>query len=123
MATDYGNPIDSVNGTEVPCPSAYTFTKQDISMPGAGRTEDGTMWKLKIGEKVKIELSWSNVNDFDAVSIFSAFNDSEYLTVVYFNPMKGTHDEGVFYIGDMSTAAYNRKLGIWTNISFNIIEQ
>ena len=55
------NPIRSVDGHSVKCPSAYTWKLEDISSSDAGRTEDTKMDKMRIGQVVGLELSWKNL--------------------------------------------------------------
>lgn len=52
---DY-NPIRSVNGKAVKCPSGYKYSLNDISASDAGRTEDTNMDKKRIGQCVKLEM-------------------------------------------------------------------
>ena len=70
---DY-NPIKSVDGEAVKCPSHYQWKLQDISNSDAGRTEDTVMDKKRIGQCVKLELEWQNVTIADAAKILQKFN-------------------------------------------------
>ena len=47
---DIYNPIQAVDSATVPCPSKYQVIVSDISKADSGRTEDGKMWKEKIGQ-------------------------------------------------------------------------
>jgi hypothetical protein len=119
---DIYNPIENVDGAFVPSPSVYQVEYNDISDPDAGRTEDGLMHKNRIGQKVKIQLAWNNVNDTVASTVLTAF-DPEYVSVKYKDPKTNSFQTKTFYVGDRSAPAYNRTVGLWSNISFNIIEQ
>ncbi len=121
MANPY-NPIQSVGGVELPCPSAYEWSLQDISASDSGRTESTVMDKMRIGQCVKIHLEWQNIDTEKASLILSTFNP-EYLNVTYLDPMRGTFRTSEFYVGDRTAPAYNTRLGIWSNVSFNIIER
>lgn len=118
------NPIVSVDGMVVRPPSTYQWSLQDVSEPDAGRTEDAVMHKLRITQKVKLQLSWNNLTTEQASSILTAFNP-EYIEVEYLDPMVGGYVTKTFYVGDRSVPLYNNTLygGVWSNISFNIIEQ
>nr|DAG16230.1 MAG TPA: protein of unknown function DUF5037 [Bacteriophage sp.] len=116
------NPLRSVDGKLVKCPSSYQWKMQDISASDAGRTEDTKMDKKRIGQIRKIELEWQNVTVKEASAILQAFNP-EYITVCYLDAMTGTYRTGEFYVGDRSTPLYNAKLGVWNNVAFNIIER
>lgn len=116
------NPIKSVDGAVVPCPSSYEYKLSDVSSADAGRTEDGKMHKEKIAQKVHLELAWQNITTDAASVILNAF-DPEYIRVRYLDPKANGYQTKTFYVGDRSVPSYNVRLGIWSNVSFNIIEQ
>lgn len=121
MANDY-NPIGSVGGVAIPCPSKYEYKLSDVSAADAGRTEDARMHKMRIAQKVHIELAWDYITTEAASIILSAFN-AEYIPVTYLDPMLGAYTTRTFYVGDRSAPSYNTRLGLWSDVSFNIIEQ
>ena len=121
MANQY-SPIQSVGGvTNIPAPSKYDWKLSDVSAADAGRTEDALMHKMRIAQKVHLELEWQNVGDADAEIILSAFQP-EYVNVNYWDYKQMQFVTKRFYVGDRSVTSYNRRLGIGT-ISFNVIEQ
>lgn len=115
------NPIHSVGGVAIPVPSKYDWKLSDVSAADAGRTEDAKMHKMRVAQKVHIELEWQNVSDSDARTILTAFNP-EYISVNYYDYKALAYQTKTFYVGDRSVSAYSRIKGIGT-ISFNIIEQ
>lgn len=117
-----GNPIQSVGGTTVPVPSVYDFDVGDVSDSDAGRNEAGKMFKNMIGSCAKIELSWNNVSLSDGATILSAFQN-EYFSMTFFDGVKNAYRTASFYRGDISAKMYSYKLGIWSSISFNVIER
>lgn len=119
--TDY-NPIKSVDGYSVKAPSSYQWDMEDLSDSSAGRTEDCLMHKNRIGQKVAVSLSWNNVDTAVASSILKRFNP-EYIEVNYLDPKEGGYVTKTFYVGNRSAPLYNGKLGLWSNISFKIIEK
>lgn len=116
------NPIVSVDGVAVPCPSSYTYNLEDTSAADAGRTEDGVMHKKRIGQVVGIDLAWQNIPTSQVSQILQAFNP-EYITVVYLDAMQGTTVSKIFYVGNRSAPMYNARKGLWSNVSFKIIER
>lgn len=68
------NPIASVDGVEIPCPSSYQYMIQDISSPDAGRLENTVMDKMMVGQCVKIELGWNNTSSEVVSQVLKAFN-------------------------------------------------
>lgn len=115
------NPIQSVGGVTVPAPSKYDWKLSDVSAADAGRTEDALMHKMRISQKVHIELEWSNVGDAVAQTILTAFQP-EYIDINYWDYKQMQFVTKRFYVGDRMVSAYNRAMHIST-ISFNIIEQ
>ena len=115
------NPIQSVGGVAIPCPSKYDWKLSDVSAADAGRTEDAKMHKLRIAQKVHIELEWQNVGDAVAQTVLTAFQ-AEYINVNYYDYKSMAYLTKRFYVGDRTVSSYNRVKHIST-ISFNIIEQ
>lgn len=116
------NPIISVDGAEVRCPSAFVWNLQDISASDAGRTEDTVMHKMRVGQARSINLSWNALTTAQASAVLTAFNP-EYINVTYLDPMAGGERTAEFYVGDRSAPLYNATLDLWENVSFNIIER
>ena len=114
------NPIRSVNGVAVKSPSVYRWKLEDLSASDAGRTEDTVMDKKRIGQLIGIELQWNKVSIADASVILKQFNP-EYITVEYLDAKEGKYIERVFYVGERSAPLYNGELGLWDNITFNLI--
>lgn len=115
------NPIYSVDNVTVPVPSKYDWKLSDVSDSDAGRTEDALMHKMRIAQKVHIELEWQHVTDTVAQEILTAFQP-EYISVNYYDYKAMAFQTKTFYVGDRQVTSYNRSKGIST-ISFNIIEQ
>ena len=116
------NPIRSVDGVAIPCPSKYDWKLSDVSSSDAGRTEDGLMHKERITQKIHIELEWQHIKtDAAARLILTAFNP-EYIDVEYFDYKSNAYLTKRFYVGDRTVSSYNRAQAIST-ITFNIIEQ
>ena len=122
MVNTERNPIRSVDGKSIKCPSSYLWKLEDISASDAGRTEDTVMHKKRIGQLVGIELSWQNIPTSDVSSILKAFNP-EYVMVCYLDAMQGKYITSEFYVGNRSVPMYNAAKGLWQNVSFNLIER
>lgn len=121
MAEEY-NPILSVDGVPVKCPSSYLWKLEDISASDAGRTEDTVMDKKRIGQLVGLELSWNNIKTSEVSAILKAFNP-QYIMVRYFDAMEGDYVTSEFYVGNRSAPLYNSRKNLWQNVSFNLIER
>lgn len=122
MAYSENNPIRSVDGKSVKCPSSYLWKLEDVSASDAGRTEDTMMHKKRIGQLVGIELSWQNIPTSEVSTILKAFNP-EYIKVCYLDAMQGKYVTSEFYVGNRSAPMYNAAKGLWQNVSFNLIER
>ncbi|MBE6683476.1 MAG: hypothetical protein E7595_04900 [Ruminococcaceae bacterium] len=122
MAYSENNPIRSVDGKSVKCPSSYLWKLEDVSASDAGRTEDTMMHKKRIGQLVGIELSWQNIPTSEVSAILKAFNP-EYIKVCYLDAMQGKYVTSEFYVGNRSAPMYNAAKGLWQNVSFNLIER
>ena len=121
MANQY-NPIQSVDSdTNIPVPSKYEWSVNDVSDADAGRTEDGKMHKNRITRKRKLVLEWQNRSMSVINQVLTAFAP-EYVSVKCLDPLANGWVTKTFYSGDQGAVAYNTKLGIWT-LSFDIIEQ
>lgn len=119
--TEY-NPIRSVNGKSVKCPSSYVYKLEDVSASDAGRTEDMLMHKKRIGQLVGLELSWQNITTEEASAILKAF-DPEYIEVCYVDAKQGKYVTSEFYVGNRSAPMYNCVKGLWSNLSFSLTER
>lgn len=114
----------TVDGVAMPCPSAFTYGLQDVSAAESGRTDDAIMWKNRVAQKVKINLTWAVKDWRETAVIMQAFNP-EYVTVRYPDMLTGDYQTKVFYVGDRSAPVKiwwaNKK--IIESISFDIIER
>ena len=112
------------SGSQVPvrAPAAYVYKLEDVSAADSGRTEDTTMYKNRVGQVVGIELSWTNIGTAEASAILQAFNP-EYLFVTYLDLLQGAFVTAEFYVGNRSAPMYNNRLGLWSNVSFNLIKR
>lgn len=116
----------AVNGSyDLPCPSAMTWGKQDISKSSSGRTQyTGYMYKEKLSEKRKWELSWSALSKEQAHDVLKHFA-SEYFNVTLYDPLEGKETTKEYYCGDMSAPVKSWWVGNqrYDNVSFDIIER
>lgn len=116
-----------VDGKEVPCPSTFDWSLNDISDSDAGRTHDAnsTMYVNRIGQKRKITLGWQNKDPETTAQILKMFNP-EYIRVTYWDAMDGCEETRTFYCSAERTAPvrswYVGKKR-YSLISFSIIER
>ncbi len=112
-------------------PSAITWGLQDISAADAGRVQDAntTMYKDRIGQKRKLQLTWTNPTFAQASAIVQAFNP-EYVFVRYKDPLDGGWVTREFYTGDKTSPFKEIALSdaqgtrtVMSTLSFDIIER
>ena len=113
-----------VGGVALPTPSIMTWGLQDLSVEGAGRTQDGIMHKGRFAQKRKISLAWHGVSNAHASEILQAFNP-EYISVAAHDPMAGGVVTRTYYVGDRSGNFKRILVGenVYDVISFDIIER
>lgn len=116
------NPLRSVDGSAVLCPYTYKWSLEDVSASDAGRTEDVAMNKKRIGQVVKLELTWEYITTEQVSEILQAFNP-EYITVCYLDALQGKFVTSEFYVGNRAAPMFNAEEGLWENLAFNIIER
>jgi hypothetical protein len=103
-------------------PASYLYKLEDVSAADSGRTEDTMMYKNRVGQLVGIELSWTYLPTAEASALLNIF-DPEYIYVEYLDLKRGTWRTARFYVGNRSAPYYNATKGLWTNLSFNLIER
>lgn len=116
------NPLRSVDGSAVLCPTTYQWALEDVSASDAGRTEDVAMHKKRIGQVVKLELTWEYITTEQISDILQAFNP-EYITVCYLDALQGKFVTTEFYVGNRTAPMFDAEQGLWENLAFNIIER
>ena len=47
----------------------------------------------------------------------------EYIMVEYLDAQEGAYVTAEFYVGNRSAPMYNATLGLWENISFNLVKR
>lgn len=118
------NSLIIVDGVRLPQPYAYTWMIQDVSAPGAGRTEDALMHKDRIARKRKLQLGWRTKSPDVASAILKAFAP-EYITVRFWDVEDNQYEYRVFYTGDKQAPVKLWSVGrhIIETITFDIIER
>jgi hypothetical protein len=107
--------------TNIPAPSKYDWSINDVSSAETGRTEDGKMQKIRVARKRKLELEWQN-RSMDIINTVLAAFSPNYVEVNFLDPLENGYTTKTFYSGDQAAPSYNVRLNIWT-LRFNIIEQ
>lgn len=107
----------------LPPVSKFKYFLHDISREDAGRTEDMTMHKNRIGQSVELELGWSYLTFEQAKAVLQAFNYDEYITIEYLDPTLGIYREAEFYVADREVPIYNHTLGLTGEFTISCISK
>ncbi|MEY8001211.1 DUF6711 family protein [Clostridium sp. Mt-5] len=111
-----------INGVELPDPSTYNPSIQDIS--NAQRNARGEMILERIATKRKLSLSWAFLSGTDTLQLLSLVS-STFFSVEYIDPQDGGLKSGTFYSGDRTMTGIMYKDGImyYKDVKFDIIER
>lgn len=106
------------------CPAKFDWKKSDVSGEDAGRTDDITMHKNRVGKKRSLSLGWTNLSKTEIHEILVAF-DPEYVGVQYWDPLSGKEDTRIFYTGDMKASVrwWAKGRERYSSLDFDIIER
>lgn len=110
-----------IDGVDMPTPSEYDYSIQDISK--AERVANGDLVIDRINTKDKIYLKFNHLSKADLSLILGAVTPISF-AVEYEDPLTDTRITGTFYVGDrkMGLFRYVNGKSVWRNITFNLIE-
>lgn len=111
-----------INGVELPAPSTYNPSIQDIS--NAQRNARGEMILERIATKRKLSLGWAFLIDKELSQILSLVSGT-FFSVEYIDPQDGGLKSGTFYSGDrsMTGVMYDNGTMYYKDVKFDIIER
>ena len=115
-------PSDDSNLKQLPTVSKFKYILHDISREDAGRTEDMTMHKNRIGQSVELELGWSYLTLEMAHRVLTVFND-EYIEITYHDTMHNEYQTRWFYVADREVPVYNHTLGLTGEFTITCISK
>lgn len=119
--------ILQINKMNIADPQTLTWDIYDLdSEDGAGRNQEGLMFRDRVAVKRKINCTWPPMEPADMAVLLKAM-DNVFFTLRYPDAHDGTYREGEFYVGDRSTPMYvwNNEKGkyLWEGLSANFIER
>ena len=105
-------------------PSKMTIGIQDVSASDAGRDQEGTMYKMLITRKYKIELEWWCPSREETSRILKAVRP-EYFYVTFTDPVENALVPKMMYVGDRSAPVqmWGDARQFYSSVKFNLIEQ
>lgn len=117
--------IKNTNGVfvELPTPTGLEVQVEDVSRSDAGRTEDVTMHKNRIGRTARFDVSYKNTNT-EKVTTALTLVKPEYFSTIYMDlELGGVYVCAPMYRGNPKASVYNGANDIWSNCAFPIITQ
>lgn len=117
--------IKNANGvyTMLPTPTGLEVQCEDVSDAAAGRTEDVTMHKNRIGRTGRFDISYKNTNT-EKVTTALQLVKPQYFTTIYMDlELGGEYVCAPMYRGNVKCTVYNGANDIWSNVAFPIITQ
>ena len=109
--------------TNIPAPSTWTWSYQDLSSDESGRDLSGTLHKDIIGVKRKNQCTWENRTAEVAKSIMQAAKTSIFISFRYYDVFDGADKTITVYTGDITATAQNACNTTVYTISLSFIEQ
>lgn len=114
---------------QMPSPSEFSISLQDIDAATTTRTADGKMHRDRIvgaeDAKRKLNLKFPPMPWDDVSQLLKAIKN-EFFWVKYPDPYTGEMRTAEFYSGDRNAGIYNFQLRsdgmLWNTTSFNLIE-
>ena len=112
------------NLVDMPNPSKVDWGYQDVSQGDSGRDDTGYMYKGKVTEKIKLQLTWSAVSPEKASVILQAFKP-EYFYIRYFDPEINGYRIMEAYSGDKTAPVkiWSDNQKIYESLNFDVIER
>ena len=119
--------ILQINKFDIADPQTLTWDIYDLdSEDGAGRNQEGLMFRDRVAVKRKLNCTWPPMDDHEMSKLLKAM-DNVFFQLRYPDAHDGMYREGEFYVGDRSTPMYvwNNEKGkfLWEGLSANFIER
>lgn len=119
--------ILQINKFDIADPQTLTWDIYDLdSEDGAGRNQEGLMFRDRVAVKRKLNCTWPPMDDHEMSKLLKAMSDV-FFTIRYPDAHDGDYREGEFYVGDRSTPMYmwndKEQKYLWQGLSANFIER
>lgn len=120
-------------------PSKMEVAQQDVDLD-SGRATNGTMVRNRKGRKVSLKLTFPPMTTAQmaavlrAVDTFGEISDSNFegtqsfFRVTYTDPRNGSAGDSYrvtkwFYAGDRTSPCYSEELGLWEEMTVDLVER
>lgn len=95
-----------INGVDIKTPRKFDVGYQDIDADSSGRNAAGDMVRDRLTRKVKIDIEWGPMSDFEISYILSRILGT-FFSVTYHDPLENRVLEKTFYAGDRTMGTYS----------------
>lgn len=115
----------SINGVDLPTPSEFQVSIQDIRSEDAQRNAAGYLIADVVRAGVrKIELGWKFLTAEQMSLVLTAVAPG-FFSVTYPDPQTGANRTGTFYSSDRPAPMMDFKNGVprYANVKFNLVER
>lgn len=110
-----------INDVEMPSPSKYEVSYQDLDAAGSGRTEAGYTIRRRVRSQVaKLNLGWTNLSQEEVEKVLGAVENESFEVTYWFGNQKTT----TMYAGDKNVSLKLKEsaASAFWDLSFNLIE-
>ncbi len=127
MARKKNNHLLVINNVEIPTPSKFNVTYNDLDSEETGRSIDGNLHRDVIGHNFRtLDLEWKTMEREDLRRFLNAISKDTF-TVTYYDPIQDAMNTKTMYAGNRKVDMYNYVLGedgqpIWIDISVSLIQ-
>lgn len=118
-------------------PSKMELGLQDVDLD-SGRVSSGTMVRYRKGVKRTLNLTFGPMTTGQMASVLRALDSfgtvgvssgsEAFFRVIYTDPRSGSSSDGYrvtkwFYAGDRTTPCYSEELGLWEELTVEVVER
>ena len=121
------NNLIRIGGANIPAPSKFNITYNDLDSNETGRSMDGNLHRDVIGKNFRtIDLEWKYMTRSQLKALLNAVSRTNF-DVTYYDPINDTMTTKLMYAGNRKVDMYNYILGpngdpIWVDISVSLIQ-
>jgi hypothetical protein len=115
-----------INGLEIPAPSKFNITYNDLDSEETGRSIDGNLHRDVIGTNFRtIDLEWKTMERDALKRLLKALSNKTF-SVTYYDPIMDDKVTKTMYAGNRKVDMYNYIIDngkpLWIDISVSLIQ-
>lgn len=119
-------PLLRIDGEDMPTPSKFSITLNDLDSEETGRSIDGNLHRDVIGTNFRtIDVEWKTMTREDLQKFLNAVSKANF-TVTYYDPIQDSLISKTMYAGNRKIDMYNYILDngkpLWIDIAVQLIQ-